>query len=68
MLWWEVFVLVACFVTKAANAQLSADWVQFESFVKLYDKKYVNDSTESTRRFGIFQVRQLLLSELLTIL
>ncbi|KAL5460170.1 hypothetical protein EMCRGX_G033598 [Ephydatia muelleri] len=54
MLWWEVFVLV-CVVTKAANAQLSADWVQYESFLKLYDKKYVNDSTESTRRFEIFQ-------------
>lgn len=58
MLWWEVFVLV-CVVTKAANAQLSADWVQYESFLKLYDKKYVNDSTESTRRFEIFQVRQI---------
>ena len=54
MSWWEVFV--ACVVANAVTAQISADWVQFESFLKRYDKKYVDDSAEITKRFAIFKV------------
>ena len=49
-------MFVACVVANEVKAQLSTDWVLFESFVTSYDKEYVNDSAEIAMRFGIFQV------------
>ena len=48
--------MLCSWIPRSFSEPLSEDWELYVSYVKTYDKPYVNDFIELNHRFGVFQV------------